>query len=116
MFLSAVPPNEKLLIACMLASARCPCRHSPLFTVNQDGLETLEMKAIFEAMLQRRRARTFLLSRPASPQQLEPHYEQILMAIGFSESGMPEEHAAEQALACLKLLETKSLQSKMRGS
>ncbi len=107
--LSAVPPNEKLLLACMLASvdARAVIRH---YLRESHALQTLDMKPIFEGILNvHESGHPFSLA--SVTEKLEPHYEQILMAISFSESGIAEEHAAEQALACLKLLESKSVQA-----
>ncbi len=107
---SAVPPNEKLLIACMLVSAdaRAIIRH---YLSESDGLEKLELKAIFQAILS--------TDRPDHPFSLadvigtlDAHLQRILTEIGFAESGIAEEHAPEQALHCLKLLEAKSVQAK----
>ncbi len=107
---SAVPPNEKLLIACMLASAdaRAVIRH---YLSESDGLERLELKTIFQAILS--------ADTPDHPfslgdviATLDAHLQRILTEIGFAESGIAEEHAAEQALHCLKLLEAKSMQAK----
>ncbi len=107
---SAVPPNEKLLIACMLVSAdaRAIIRH---YLSESDGLEKLELKTIFQAILS--------TDKPDHPFSLadvigtlDAHLQRILTEIGFAESGIAEEHAPEQALHCLKLLEAKSVQAK----
>ncbi len=107
---SAVPPNEKLLLACMLASAdaRAVIRH---YLSQPNTLEMLELRAVFEAVLAAESSEN-PFSLPAIIDTLEPRFERILSEIGFSESGVAEEHAAEQALDCLKLLDAKSKQGK----
>lgn len=107
---SAVAPNEKLLLACMLASsdARAIVRH---YLTEADGLEPLELRPIFEAILNAETSgSSFSLSEVVN--QLDAHFGQILTTVGFSESGIAEAHAAEQALDCLKLLEAKSIQAR----
>ncbi len=107
---SALPPNEKLLLACMLASpdARAIVRH---YLTETDGLERLELRAIFEAILSAETGdSSFSMSEVVST--LDSHFGQILTTVSFSESGMAEEHAAEQALDCLKLLEAKSIRAR----
>ncbi len=107
---SAIAPNEKLLIGCMLAStdARAVIRH---YLSNSEALERLELRAIFEAILSADSAdHAFSLEDVVA--SLDAHSQRILTEIGFAESGVAEEHAPEQALHCLKLLEAKSLQAK----
>ncbi len=106
---SAAPPNEKLLIACMLASgeARAVIAH---YLAQPGSLDRLELKPIFEAILSANAAETFSVSAALS--KLDGRLQNILGAISFSESGVAEEHAAEQALDCLKQLELKSMQTK----
>ena len=41
--------------------------------------------------------------------QLEPHFQRVLTEIGFGELPVNEEAAAEQALNCLRALETKAV-------
>ena len=107
---SAVPPNEKLLIACMLVSAdaRAIARH---YFSESDALERLELKTVFQAILSANTTdHPFSLSDVIGT--LDTHLQRVLTEIGFAESGIAEEHAAEQALHCLKLLEVKSVQAK----
>lgn len=107
---SAVPPNEKLLIACMLASAdaRAVIRQ---YLNGSTNSEMIELKPIFDAILTvEATGQRFSLSSVS--ESLDDHSRKILEAIGFSESGIQAEHAAGQALDCLKLLEAKSAQSR----
>ena len=105
---SAVPPNEKLLIACLLASAgaRTVIRER----LNGSKLiEVLELKPIFEVILA---ADCTSFSLQNAIAGLESSHARILTEISFAELGISEEYAAEQALDCLKLLESKSVQTK----
>lgn len=107
---SAVPPNEKLLLTCMLgnADARSVVRH---YLAQSNDVDTLQLRAIFEAILAAE-AQGVAFSLANVLVNLDEHSQRILTAIGFAESGLTEEDAAEQALECLKLLEAKSLQAK----
>jgi hypothetical protein len=104
-FASAVPPNEKLLIACLLASAdaRAAIRH---YLSSVDLLDLLELRAVFEAVTNLADGVPFSLEALASG--LEPRLQRILSEISFSDCGIREEDAAEQALYCLKALEKKA--------
>ena len=105
---SAVPPNEKLLIACMLASsdARSVIRH---YFADSQLLETLELKPVVRAILTSEEQARLPLSDIS--ETLDPHFRKILEAISFSESGVGEERAVAQALDCLKKLEGESHQA-----
>jgi len=104
-FASAVPPNEKLLIACLLASAdaRAAIRH---YLSNPELLGLLELREVFEAAVNLDDGAPFSLEALAGG--LEPRLQRILSEISFSDCGIREEDAAEQALHCLKALETKA--------
>jgi DNA primase len=104
---SAVPPNEKLLLACLLASAdaRAAVRH---YLKGSDSLELLELRAIFAAIVDLdEQARGFSLEDVVN--RLEPHFQRVLTEIGFAELAVNEEAAAEQALNCLRALEAKAV-------
>jgi len=108
---SGVAPNEKLLVACMLASAeaRAVVRH---YLARSQALEQLELRAIFEALLAaEENGAPFSLGDALA--KLETHFQQVLTAIGFAESSVAEEQAADQALDCLRLLEAKLQQTKL---
>ncbi len=108
-FASAIPPNEKLLIGCLLASAeaRAAIRH---YLSNANLLGLLELRNIFEAVINLDDSAPFSLEALAGG--LEPRLQQILSEISFSDCGIREEDAAEQALHCLKALETKAASAK----
>ncbi len=102
---SSVPPNEKLLLGCVLVSAeaRAAIRH---YFTNSDLISVLELKSIFQAIAELDAAEPFTLEAVAL--KLEPRLQRILSELGFAESGVREEDATEQALHCLKALERKS--------
>ena len=104
-FASAVPPNEKLLIWCLLASAdaRAAIRN---YLSNPTLLELLELRSIFEAVMNLDDSAPFTLDTLAG--NLEPRLQRILSEISFSDCGIREEDAAEQALHCLKALGNKA--------
>lgn len=108
-FGSAVPPNEKLLIACLLVSAdaRTAVRH---YFANADLLTLLELKPIFEGFVKLDDGAPFSLESLAGG--LEPRLQRILSEISFSDCGIREEDAAGQALYCLKAVETKAAGAK----
>ena len=107
---SALPPNEKLLIACLLASrdARGVIRH---YLANGGSLEGLELRTIFDAILSAENAAgSFSLSDVTA--SLDTRSQRMLTEISFSDSGVTEADAAQQALHCLRALETKSVAGK----
>jgi DNA primase len=106
-FASAVPPNEKLLLTCLLASAdaRSAIRH---YVAGSDALKALELRPIFAAIAGfDEKARNFSLEHIVN--QLEPHFQRILTEIGFGELPVSEESAAGQAVNCLRAMETKDV-------
>jgi hypothetical protein len=108
-FASAVPPNEKLLLACLLASAdaRSAIRH---YLAGSDSLKLLELRPIFSAIVSfDEKTRNFSLEDIVS--QLEPHFQRILTEIGFGELPVSEEGAAGQAVNCLRAMEAKDIAS-----
>lgn len=107
---SAVPPNEKVLIACVLASAqaRSVVRH---YLTGSEKLGSLELRPVFEAILAAETDETaFSLAEAIG--KLEPRHQRILTEVSFSECGVSEEQAASQAVDCLRRLETVSLEAK----
>ena len=108
---SAVAPNEKLLLACLLAStdARTAIRH---YVGDGDPLKGMELRPIFSAIVSfNEEARRFSLEDIVN--QLEPHFQRILTEIGFGELPVAEDGAAAQALDCLRALENKALATHM---
>jgi DNA primase len=104
---SAIPPNEKLLLACLLesADARIAIRH---YLDNADSLKLLELRNIFAAIVNfDEQARTFSFTEIVN--QLEPHLQRILTEISFAELAVNAEGAANQAVNCLRALESKNI-------
>jgi DNA primase len=104
---SAVAPNEKLLLACLLASAdaRTTIRH---YLASNDSLKLLELRTIFSAIVNLdEQVNGFSLEGVMN--QLDAHFQRVLTEIGFAELAVKEETAAEQALHCLRALETKAM-------
>jgi DNA primase len=104
---SAIPPNEKLLVACLLASAdaRSAIKH---YVASTNVLPLLELRSIFETVLALD-AEGISFSLEALASRLEPRLQRILTELSFSDSGIRDSDAAQQALHCLRALETKSL-------
>ncbi len=102
---SSIPPNEQLLLSCLLASAdaRAAIRH---YLASSDLIGMLELKDIFQAVIEMEEGSAFSLDAFAG--KLEPRLQKILSQAGFSESGVQEADATEQALHCLKALERKA--------
>jgi DNA primase len=108
---SAVAPNEKLLLACLLASsdARTAIRH---YVSATDFLTNLQLRPIFTAIVNfNEEVRRFCLEDIVN--QLEPHFQRILTEIGFGELPVSEEGAAGQAVDCFRALEAKAVGSQM---
>lgn len=107
---SSAPPNEKLLIACMLSSseARGLVRH---YLAQANGTAALELQAVFEALLKTEED-GMKFSLAGALNQLDERAQQILSEISFAESQISEEHATDQALDCLKSLETKTVDAR----
>jgi DNA primase len=104
---AAIPPNEKLLLACLLASAdaRTAINH---YLRNAGILHLLELRSIFEAALALD-ADSAPFSFDALNSRLEPRHQNVVAGVSFADLGVQEENAAEQALHCLRALETKSM-------
>jgi DNA primase len=107
---SAVPPNEKLLIASLLASAeaRAAIQH---FLSNSEILPLLELRSIFEAALAIA-SENAPFSLDTLTGRLDTRHQRILADISFADFGIQEENAAEQALHCLRALESKWIAAK----
>ncbi len=110
-YVAAVPANERLLIACMLTSAdaRAVVRH---FFTQAETLDTPELGTIFQAILSPG-ADASSFSLGAVLATLDSRSQRVLSEISFSECGVTEEQAVEQALGCLKQFEEKSFHRKL---
>jgi hypothetical protein len=104
---STVPPNEKLLLACLLSSpeARAAVRH---YRASADFPGQLALRSVFDQILQfDEKTSTFSLDTILGA--LEPRMQRILTEVSFAEMGIREEGSAEQALHCLSALEEKAV-------
>jgi len=107
---SAFPPNEVLLLTCLLRSedARLAIKH---FLSQAEVLHLLESKPVFEsALAMDREGVPFSLA--ALSGRLEPRWQSLLTELSFGELSLEEEGAAQQALHCLQALEAKVITSK----
>ncbi|MBV9156094.1 MAG: DNA primase, partial [Acidobacteriaceae bacterium] len=111
--LSGIPPNEKLLVACLLLSveARETINH---FLARADFLHLLELRPIFEAVWSMEKE-DVPFSVDALAGRLEPRMQRILAELSFSDFVVQEEDATQQALHCLEALEAKSARAVCDG-
>lgn len=104
---SAIPPNEKLLVSCLLGSeeARAAIKH---YLTGTNVLRILELRQIFETALALD-SEGIAFSLEALASRLEPRLQRIVTDLSFSDIAVDESRAAEQALECLRALEAKSI-------
>jgi DNA primase len=107
---SALPPNEKLLVASFLLSedARNAIKH---YLSSSEVLATLELRGIFEAALALEQE-GIPFSVSSLEARLEPRLQRILADLSFTDLGISEEGAVDQALSCLRAVELKASQAK----
>ena len=104
---AAIPPNDKLLLACLLASrdARLAIKQ---YLLQSNTLPLLELKSIFEAVLAADETDSgFSIERVS--ERLDERMRKILAELTFSDLAITEENAPQMALSCLRALEAKSL-------
>ena len=103
---ASVHPNEKLLIACLLAShnARVAIRE---YLRHSDMLPILELREIFEAVLGADDGSEFF-SIDKIMESLEGRAKTILTELSFADLGVDEDDASQQALHCLEALEQRA--------
>jgi DNA primase len=104
---SAVPPNEKLLLTCLLLSAHARAAINE-YVSRADLMHLLELRKIFETVLALD-AEGVPFSVEVVASRLEPRLQRILTDLSFSELGINEEDAAYQAVHCLRALEVKAV-------
>ncbi|MBV9302081.1 MAG: DNA primase [Acidobacteriaceae bacterium] len=102
-----LPPNEKLLLNCVLLSADARCEIKK-FAIRPEILNLLELRSVFEAWLQLEEEGVEF-SLPALTSRLDPRLARIVTDLSFSELGMTQEDALDQALHCLRALEAKAI-------
>lgn len=100
---ASVHPNEKLLVACLLVShdARVAIRE---YLRHSNMTSVLELKDVFEAVLQAD-AGIEQFSTEQVFEKLEQRGKNILTELSFSDLGVNEDDAPQQALHCLEELE-----------
>ncbi len=108
--ISSIPPNEKLLLTCLLCSAQARAAIQQ-YLRKTDILQLLELKSIFEAGLALEDEGIEFCAE-ALGTRLEPRMQRILSELSFQDKGMAEEDAVQQALHCLTALEAKSASAK----
>jgi hypothetical protein len=110
---SSIPPNEKLLLTCLLCSADARAAIQQ-YLRRTDILALLELKSIFAAAL-RLEEEGVTFCAEALGTQLEPRMQRILSELSFADGGIGEADAVQQALHCLRALEAKSANVKCDG-
>ncbi len=101
---SAIPPNEKLLVACLLASADARSVINE-YLRRADMLPAFQLRTVFEAAVALE-DEGLPFSLEAVANRLDTRMQNLLTELSFLETGMREEDAAQQALRCLEALET----------
>ncbi|MFL6447718.1 MAG: DNA primase [Bryobacteraceae bacterium] len=100
---SSLPPNEKLLAACILLSqdARSVIRQ---YFGQTNIVHLLELRSFFEAVLEmNEEEESFSVERAL--EGLDTRMQKILTEISFADLGISESDAPQQALHCLEALE-----------
>ncbi len=100
---ATIPPNERLLVLCLLNHAEARVVIRQYLTQSQLVLH-LELRAIFEAWLAEEDEQTFSVERVSS--RLDTRMQNLLSELSFSDLGISDEDAPHQVLHCLEELET----------
>ncbi len=107
---SSIPPNEKLLLTCLLCSADARAAIQQ-YLRSTEIVHLLELRSIFEATLELE-DEGIAFCAEALGARLEPRMQRILSELSFLEAGMAERDAVQQALHCLKALEEQAGRAK----
>jgi len=104
---SSVPPNERLLLSCILQSE--DARSAVLHYLGQGGVPgNLQLKSIFETMLAMRSGGSaFTLATLID--RLHERDQKIVGELTFQDASIDSQSATAQAIHCLKALEIKSI-------
>ena len=103
---SSLPPNEKLLLACLLTNQEAR-QAITQYLKRIDMLPVLEMRSVFEAVIALEdEDKEFSLE--AISNRLDSRAQKIVTELSFADLGVPEDGALQQALHCLEALERKS--------
>lgn len=105
---SSVPPNEKLLLTCVLQNENA--RVAVMHYLKQSGVPaSLHLKSVFNAMLAME-PEHFNLN--GLIERLESREQKIVSELSFKYADMSQDTAAGQALQCLKALESKNVEDR----
>lgn len=101
-----IPPNEKLLAICLLANvdARMVIKQ---YLSQSKMVPFLELRPLFDAFLAEPDGEAFSLERVTAA--LDPRMQNILSELSFSDVGIREDDAPQQAMHCLEELEAAAL-------
>jgi DNA primase len=103
---ASIPPNELLLITCLLLSpdARAAIKH---YLTSSNVLQMLETRSVFEAVMElEEEGEPF--SMEAATRRVEPRLQRVVADLSFSGLAIAEEDAPQQAIHCLRALESKA--------
>lgn len=110
---SAIPPNERLLLTCLLCSADARAAIQQ-YLRRTEIISLLELRSIFEAALVLDEEGIAFCAE-ALGARLELRMQKILSELSFGDLGITEEDAVQQALHCLRALEAKAESAKRDG-
>lgn len=103
---ASIPPNELLLITCLFlsADARAAIKH---YLSKSDLLPLLETRRVFEAVIGIDENES-PFSMESVTRDLDPRLQRVIANLSFSGLAIVEEEAAQQAIHCLRALESKA--------
>ncbi|HEX4750215.1 MAG TPA: DNA primase [Bryobacteraceae bacterium] len=103
---SALAPNERLLLACLLTNKEAR-QAITQYLRKIDMLPVLEMRAVFAAAVATE-DEGLPFSVEALSSRVDERARKIISELSFADLGMPEDGALQQALHCLEALEKKA--------
>jgi DNA primase len=105
---SSLPPNERLLLTCMLSSEEA--RLAVLHYFEQSGIPTtLQLQNVFQTMLSMNSSGS-IFSMNALLDRLPEREQKIVSELAFYQAGSAPEEATAQAVYCLRALEDAAAQ------
>jgi DNA primase len=105
----SIPPNERLLLSCLLNSDQA--RKAVLPYLSQSpAIALFTVRQAFDVLLMMEREGT-PYSFDALVTRVEPRVQAILEQLAFSDMNTTAQESTEQAVECLRALETKHLES-----
>ncbi len=108
---ASLPPNEKLLLGCLLTSQ--DARQTIVEHLRKvDMLAALQTRNIFEATIELENAGV-PFSMEALSARLDEREKKIVTEVSFAELGIPEDGALQQSLHCLEALENTAVKLKI---